>query len=460
MSEILLLLSIISLLTSVVLAIVFVVKKIIKKRTISGKVSLAFLGLFLCLFIAFFMIDDISSGLFLISFLSFFVFICSLVVGIVLAIIKKKKAKAFITCMIALAITVAGTVLSSISWDKTLSNPSNYEISIKTDLDFEVVDGNEPIEVKTSNGFEKSPIKSSYHNVYDVCDYKLLLNNDNATVDQCLQAIENNKSLKKVYKDYFKDFVKRINRIYPNANLSVLYKNLRTLKVIELEQRDYMMKSLAIDSLGCYRIDENIIYIPKGTKYIEGEFGFQVLIHEFCHAARTSWWEENGVNNRITEKSELDTTLLCESLNSAFSCSLLNYYEWDIAYQVPSNYLRIMLECMDNYELTDYMNHSETYFLSKLDEFTGHTNYASVIWKLISVQRSDWERDLTDISAEEYYPIYDYLCKMYYDKYITSNMNEAERKKVADDLVYKAFYDSPEGYKIDSEYFYKYLENY
>ena len=32
--------------------------------------------------------------------------------------------------------------------------------------------------------------------------------------------------------------------------------------------------------------------------------------------------------------------------------------------------------------------------------------------------------------------------------------------KVADELVYKAFYDAPEGYKIDSDYFYEYLEKY
>ena len=147
-----------------------------------------------------------------------------------------------------------------------------------------------------------------------------------------------------------------------------------------------------------------------------------------------------------------------ECLNSVFSCSLLNYDEWDIAYQVPSNYLRIMLDCMDNYELSDYMNHGDTYFYRKLDEASGHTNYAEVLWKLIALQRSDWEDDKIDIDQAEYYPIYDFLCDIYCSKYLTPEMTDEEARQVADDLVYKAFYDAPERYKICEQRFYDNLE--
>lgn len=63
-----------------------------------------------------------------------------------------------------------------------------------------------------------------------------------------------------------------------------------------------------------------------------------------------------------------------------------------------------------------------------------------------------------DINPDEYYPIYSFLCDMYYKKYIKSEMTDGEKKKVADELVEKAFYDTPEGYKTDKEYFYDYLQ--
>ena len=62
-----------------------------------------------------------------------------------------------------------------------------------------------------------------------------------------------------------------------------------------------------------------------------------------------------------------------------------------------------------------------------------------------------------DIPAEEYYPIYDLLCEMYYGKYITDDMTADEQRAIADELVHKAFYDAPENYKIDPGYFYEYL---
>lgn len=62
---------------------------------------------------------------------------------------------------------------------------------------------------------------------------------------------------------------------------------------------------------------------------------------------------------------------------------------------------------MGNYNLSDYVNHSDVYFLKKLDEANGHTNYAEKVWQLIALQRKDYEDDSIDIPKEKYYPIYD-----------------------------------------------------
>ena len=145
-------------------------------------------------------------------------------------------------------------------------------------------------------------------------------------------------------------------------------------------------------------------------------------------------------------------------MNNVYSCSLLRYDERDLAYQIPSNYLRIMLECMDNYTISDYFHHGDTWFYAKLDEAAGYTNYARTIWKLINLQRSDWNSDTIDIAEKEYEPIYDFLCRLYYGKYGTEDMTEEDAIALADELAERAFYDAPEGYKLNTDRFYENIE--
>ena len=40
---------------------------------------------------------------------------------------------------------------------------------------------------------------------------------------------------------------------------------------------------------------------------------------------------------------------------------------------------------MDNYKISDYMNHSLGYFVKKLDEYNGDNNYAATILQLMEV---------------------------------------------------------------------------
>ncbi len=390
----------------------------------------------------------------------FFLAACILLlINIGRAVCRRKNKRLWILVPVCLGIGIVLVTLADYSWKYQLKKRTDsgeiYEEPIQVTFDFEVVDGETPIEIITNKVLDL--YDKDYVYVYDEKDLHLLMEHNFATAEQCIEAIQNNSKIAEKFKTFFCEFVRRIEKTYPGLNLAVLYHNLATLDVQELSANDYFLESLSMDSLGCYNMRKNTIFIPEGTVYVEGEFGFQVLIHEFCHALRSSYYETSDKKCYIDYYDDNDNRILMEAMNSVFSCSLLNYYEWDIAYQVASNYLRIMLECMDNYSLEDYVNHRDTYFLSKLDEFMGKTNYAQVIWKLIALQRSDWEQENMDIPIEEYYPIYDFLCEMYYDKYITEDMTDEEKRAVADELIKKAFYDAPEDYKIDEDYFYEYL---
>lgn len=353
--------------------------------------------------------------------------------------------------------------------EKNSASSTAYSVEIQTEVGFDVVDGSEPLEITTSTGGEPSSdgSYSSYLVVYDSSDLDLIFGDMTATAEDCLQMLNQNPDIDDEYRPLFRDFIQRMAKTYPDMDFRILYHNLETLKVVVCSKAELVRHSVSTDALACYIRSENTIYIPEGTEYIEGEWGYQILIHEFCHAVRCASWEamdpvaKEERSYRISfEPSSMKYTVLPEAMNSVFSCSLLNYYEWDIAYQVPSNYLRIMLECMDNYTLADYINHGEDYFCRKLDEYSGYTNYAATLWRLIDLQRNEYQDSKIELQPEDFYPIYDFLCELYYPKYITADMSYEQAKAVADELVYKAFYDVPEECKTTPERFYEDLDTY
>ena len=455
-----LIISFLSLLAAVVFLPILLIRRIMHKpNRVPGRICLLLFALGLISFFGMMIEQNASSGWVVCGVFFFLLTLIWLIVSIVCSAKHKKALKNWLATALCFALCVGSFVISNVEAQKYYQDPERMEIQIQIDPNFEIVDGDTPIEVTKSLHFD--PVYTGLTRiVYDVSDLPLALDQTGVGAEQCRQAIRQNSGLSQEYKDYFIDFVDRIEKNYPDTDLSILYKNLQTLTVTVLSSRDYVFKSWTPGSCGCYRSDENAIYIPEGTQYVEGEWGFQVLLHEFCHAARISRFEKDGLKYQLLYKSIGEDVLLEECMNSVFSCSLLNYYERDIAYQVPSNYLRIILECMDNFDISDYMAHGDTYFLSKLDEFTGHTNYAQVMWKLITLQRSDYQDDKIDLPGEKYEPIYVYLCNMYYDKYIRDDMTEEEMTAVVDELVDKAFFDAPEEYKTDPDFFYEYLDTY
>lgn len=328
----------------------------------------------------------------------------------------------------------------------------------------ELKDGGRPIEIITNLGFSEYSyaFKNGYRYIFDAADLHLMLEDYPATPEDCMEALRKNKNIDAPFRPIVEDFIHRFAERYPDADLTILCHNLKTLGVKEVSRETYLEKSRSPDSYGCYVHDENCVYLPVGNTYEEDkrDFSFQVLLHELCHAARESCERRGSIKYTLSFLTDRNNSMLQESMNSLFSCSLLNYEERDMTYQVPSNYLLIMLECMDNYELSDYINHSDKYFLRRLDEYTGHTNYAQQIWDLISLQREDWKKEDVDYSSETYLPIYKFLCDMYYPLHITEDMTKEERNAVAAELTEKAFYDAPTDYKIDTVFFYVYANEY
>lgn len=324
-------------------------------------------------------------------------------------------------------------------------------------LDFAVEDGAEPLEVDTYLDSEWL----SYCYIYDMEYLDKVLDYDSVTPDDVHATIAGNPRISESYKQLMYRFLDSISSKYPDADLRVFNENLKTLEVVECTPEELMLASISVDAYGCYVGSENRIYVLNDNVYEEGTWPYQVIYHELCHVARSAKWDVDGIETIVRFGGQsLNEPSIEEALNSIFAVSLFDYEERDIAYQLQSNYHTILLDCLDNYTLSDYINHSMGYYARQLDLYNGDNNYAAVIFRLMSAQYDDYHSDGITRDESVYYPIYRYICGMYYDKYVTDGMGHDEALSVADELVERVTFDVPEGYHIDTQEFYRCLDDY
>ncbi len=309
-------------------------------------------------------------------------------------------------------------------------------------------------------------------NIYDMDYIDLIYDKEKVSINDVINVINDNQLIAPKFKELLYEYCVSLNSNYPDVELRVLYENLKTLEIKEVSEKE-IAEVTGAGSLGCYDRVNNVLYMLDYYTYEKGSWQYEIFFHEMSHCLRTRYFFENGKNVKIQVEGENFTNVVsAEALNSLFAVDLLPYKENNITYQLQSNYFNVMLECMDNYELLDYANHSVSYFAKKLDEYNNDDNYATVILELMQIQYEEYhgidnheidnEKESTYliVGKEEYYPIYDYIAKMYYDKYITSDMTYDEMEEVADKLVRKISINVPEKYNIDYNRFYEALNVY
>lgn len=325
------------------------------------------------------------------------------------------------------------------------------------DAQYGLEDSDENFEVETY--LESDWLNYLY--IYDMDYLDKALDYDTVTVAQIHDAIDNNPKINDKFATLMHSYVDDVAEKQPDAELRVLYENLKTLEVVECDKDDLMLATLSVDSAGCYVRTENKIYVLKDYEYKEGTWEYQVIYHELSHVLRTGTWDNDDEDIRVQcEGLTVSGVTTSEALNSLFAVSLFDYDEKDIAYQLQSNYYKVMIENMDNYKLSDYVNHSLSYFVKKLDEQNGNNNYAKGLLELIETQYKDYHDDSFEAEQEEYYPIYDYIAKMYYAKHIASDMTYSDAENVTAQLLDEIMFDVPEEYHIDTNHFYDYLKEY
>ena len=119
----------------------------------------------------------------------------------------------------------------------------------------------------------------------------------------------------------------------------------------------------------------------------------------------------------------------------------------------------VMLESMDNYTMEDYINEDITYLIEKLNETNGD-KMAIEILNLLELKCRDTKDESFYIPQNYYYGLYDYVARMYYNKYITDDMSPEEIKQVKDNLVIRLTTDISPETEIDTAHFDDYIGEY
>lgn len=232
----------------------------------------------------------------------------------------------------------------------------------------------------------------------------------------------------------YKTLADNLERQYPDMDLRIWHINLQTMKFEEVST--YTLEAIGYDT-AYYLIQSNSIEIQEGLDFRPGTLEYQILVHEFCHPIRSSsfqldemscWCEFDGTGD--------DYSVINEAMDSILA---LRSYDQDdalIGYTVISHMVEVILECMDNYTLQDYVGHDVYYFASKLDEMNGDGNAIEVL-NLMQLCWDDIKDDEVSFPVEYYYGLYDYIARMYYDKYLSSDMSSNQVTSVKDELIGK-----------------------
>ena len=298
--------------------------------------------------------------------------------------------------------------------------------------------------------------------VYDLKELDDILGypKEQITYHTIREDVKNNESISAKYKELFYELINNLERQYPNLDLRVWDLNLKTLKVEELDEMAMKIKAISATALACYRKDENTIYTVKDYEYIKGTWDYQVIMHEMCHPIRGGIFTIDGKNIRINFTSQSGQGMIIEeAMNSLLSVRSYDQKERDIAYQLQSNMIEVILECMDNYTLQDFIEHNITYFENELNNQNDNNDAVEMIG-LMTLQYDDYYNDRISVEQEQFYRLYDYIARMYYQKYLKENMSYEQALEIRNHLIERITYDVPNEYNIDINHFNEFFDEF
>ena len=272
----------------------------------------------------------------------------------------------------------------------------------------------------------------------DSASYQRILGYGDATLEQIRQALDGNDNISPKYKDFIYQYACDLRTLYPDCNLAVLYHNLHTLVIDEMSQAEIDKETLSTDSAACYLRYENRICVAEDLDFSRESNDYIILTHELCHAARC-------VQVRPEDPAEYDIDIgfyddykmgiyAEEGVITNIAYELQGLGQKAIFYPVLASYYRIIGQCID-YSGEDFFNHSLNYLIGQMDAFMGDEMACEIIAR-IDAQMTLRYTPYNSVDFHDFQPVYDYLARMYFKKFIHPGMTKQQAQEVFD-----AFYE-------------------
>lgn len=379
---------------------------------------------------------------------------------------KTRKIKMIPKIIVAgLVLPLTFTILQSCGIKE---NDSSYAISYANEYELDkqskqkLDEFYEKIEIDEDSFEEKSYTENTdtYKSVYDSKGLDQVFHNkkEDITYDNIRELI-NRLPMSDEYKDIYITLANNLEKQYPNMDLRIWHQNLKNLKVEEKPAEE--LKEYGIE-YGGYSPSLNAIYLQENCSYVPGTESYQIIVHEFTHPIRTARFEIGGITYNCGFSTYYENyELVDEAMTSILAVRSYDPEETKLGYAFMAHMLEVMIECMDNYTMEDYVNEDLSYFITELNNTNGDTEAIRML-NTMELNREDIVNGEIYFPPEQFHDLYDYVARMYYRKNINANMTSEEITEVKDELLSKLLTGLPEktASSFDAAHFDDYLVEY
>lgn len=326
----------------------------------------------------------------------------------------------------------------------------------------------EPADDEYDNLFATDFQEFKYVNIYkgrDQSAYQKILGHRDATLQQIRQALDANDKISHTYKEFIYQFACDLRTLYPECNLAVLYHNLQTLVIEAMTQYEINKETLSMDSAACYLRYENRICVAEDLDLSRESDDYIIMIHELCHAARSLQWKpEDSAEYKIDIGFYDDYkmgTYAEEGVITNIAYELQGLGKRATFYPMLASYYRIITQCID-YSGEDFFNHGVNYLISQMDAFMGDKEAYQIVAR-IDAQMTLRYTPYQEVDFRDFQPVYDYLARMYFKKYIDPDMTREQAEEVFDHFYEEITFNLENmnrGYDISENTFINTFEQY
>lgn len=261
------------------------------------------------------------------------------------------------------------------------------------------------------------------------------------TLKDIKEVLKTNDNISQEYKDFIIQYVTDWLALYPESDFTVLYYNLKTLRIDVVSEDEMMMETQSTDSAACYLRAENRILLLEGQDFSRETDNYIILTHELTHCARNvSHEDEDGTKQSILYYDHyLMGTYAEEGIITNIAYELQGITNIANFYPFQSSCYRIIMDCT-GYDAEDFMNHSVNYLIDMMDDYMGDDQYAWYIVALIDAISTEKYTSYREVDFTNYQDLCDYMTKMYMKKYLPEGASLEEAEVIYDEYCDNIMY--------------------